>query len=272
VNRDDIRMALFGKPHGVDEPLVTSVQKSTVKIALLKGRDVVVDDTNLVARFAKEWIKLAAECRAEVEWHDEFLDVDVRTCIDRDRAREASVGADVIHRMYQRSFPGGKKPKLPKLEAEETPYVAEPYVADETLPEAILIDLDGTIAKNNGHRGFFEWSKVGADDPIKEVIRIVAWADSAGVQPLFASGREDVCYLETHDWIREHVPIENFPTILHMRAEGDGRKDSIIKLEIFDREFRNNYNVLFCLDDRNQVVEAYRSIGLRVLQVAPGDF
>jgi hypothetical protein len=59
---------------------------------------------------------------------------------------------------------------------------------------------------------------------------------------------------------------------LYMRPEGDMRKDAIVKLEIFDNEIRDNYDVQFALDDRNQVVEAYRSIGLTVLQVADGEF
>lgn len=277
VNRDDIRMSLFGKPYGVDEKLVTDVQQSAVRLALRFGKDVVVDDTNLVARFAKEWLKLAAQERAEVEWHDEFLDVDVQTCMDRDQARDASVTAGVIHRMYQRSFPGGKKPKRPELAVDEV-YVAEPYVADPALPKVFLVDLDGTIAHNDGHRGFFEWDKVGKDKPHQDIIDLGWVLETNDIKPIFVSGREDVCYDQTKAWIQKHWWLDidtdgsDEEIVLFMRKAGDGRKDSVVKLEIFDREIRNNYNVLFCLDDRNQVVEAYRSIGLRVLQVAPGDF
>jgi hypothetical protein len=57
-----------------------------------------------------------------------------------------------------------------------------------------------------------------------------------------------------------------------MRAEGDTRKDSIIKEEIYRAEIENKYNVLFVLDDRNQVVELWRRLGLTCLQVAEGNF
>ena len=50
------------------------------------------------------------------------------------------------------------------------------------------------------------------------------------------------------------------------------RKDAAVKLEIFDREIRNRWNVVAVFDDRQQVVDAWRSIGLAVFQVAPGDF
>lgn len=57
-----------------------------------------------------------------------------------------------------------------------------------------------------------------------------------------------------------------------MRPEGDIRKDSIVKREIFENYIRDYYNIQFVLDDRNQVVEMWRSLGLKCLQVQEGDF
>lgn len=57
-----------------------------------------------------------------------------------------------------------------------------------------------------------------------------------------------------------------------MRPEGDERKDSIVKQEIYEKYIKDRYNVRFVLDDRNQVVDMWREVGLKVLQVAPGDF
>jgi len=57
-----------------------------------------------------------------------------------------------------------------------------------------------------------------------------------------------------------------------MRQAGDKRRDSIVKLELFDRHVRDYYDIAFVLDDRQQVVDAWRVIGLTVFQVAPGDF
>ena len=45
-----------------------------------------------------------------------------------------------------------------------------------------------------------------------------------------------------------------------MRKTGDNRKDSIIKREIFENDIRPYYNIDYVLDDRNQVVEMWRSI------------
>jgi len=38
-----------------------------------------------------------------------------------------------------------------------------------------------------------------------------------------------------------------------MRPQGDMRKDSIVKRELFDAHICDQYNVLFVLDDRDQL-------------------
>ncbi len=57
-----------------------------------------------------------------------------------------------------------------------------------------------------------------------------------------------------------------------MREPHDNRPDWIVKNEIFDKFIRVQWNAKLALDDRNQVVDRYRQMGLTVLQVAPGDF
>lgn len=52
-----------------------------------------------------------------------------------------------------------------------------------------------------------------------------------------------------------------------MRQTGDLKKDGIIKQEIYEQYIKDKYNVKFILDDRNQVVEMFRSLGLTVFQV-----
>jgi hypothetical protein len=56
-----------------------------------------------------------------------------------------------------------------------------------------------------------------------------------------------------------------------MRA-ADMRKDSVVKQELFERFVRDKYNISFILDDRQQVVDMWRGLGLTVFQVAEGDF
>lgn len=57
-----------------------------------------------------------------------------------------------------------------------------------------------------------------------------------------------------------------------MRKDGDFRKDSIVKEEIYREWIEPFHEVLFCIDDRKQVVDMWRSIGLTCLQCAEGNF
>lgn len=139
-----------------------------------------------------------------------------------------------------------------------------------TLPNAIICDIDGTLAHMHG-RGPFEWSGVGediVDETIAQLLRIL----EMDFNPFIAlfSGRDLSCHKETTDWLNgNHIPYSG----LYMRPEGDNRKDSIIKRELFEKHIAGKYNVLFVLDDRNQVVDMWRNeLGLKCLQVAEGDF
>jgi hypothetical protein len=57
-----------------------------------------------------------------------------------------------------------------------------------------------------------------------------------------------------------------------MRPTGDRRKDWVVKSELYRDHNEPRYEVLLVLDDRDQVVRAWRELGLTVFQVAEGDF
>ena len=56
-----------------------------------------------------------------------------------------------------------------------------------------------------------------------------------------------------------------------MRKDGDFRADYIVKQEIYDMHIKGK-NVLFVMDDRQQVVDMWRRNGLKCFQVAEGNF
>lgn len=57
-----------------------------------------------------------------------------------------------------------------------------------------------------------------------------------------------------------------------MRPEGDSRKDSVVKEEMYNEHIKYKYNVKAIYDDRQQVVDMWRDLGLTVFQVDKGDF
>lgn len=136
--------------------------------------------------------------------------------------------------------------------------------------KAIIVDLDGTICLLD-QRTPFEYEKCDTDLPHEPIIDIVKrYRTDPEFSVIFLSGREDSAYEKTKEWITKH--IGNEPEYLFMRKTKDWRKDWIVKKEIFDAKIKPFFDILFVLDDRNQVVEMWRKEGLVCLQVAEGDF
>src|SRR5690606_5780012 len=159
------------------------------------------------------------------------------------------------------------------------------YVPPPNSERVILVDIDGTVAKMNG-RSPYDMTRGSEDSPNCPLIYTVTALRTYSIAPGFASARHEPCPHGTAGWLTgPHEPRRAEPggwrreetetpqITLFMRADGDGRKDSIVKRELFDKHIRHVYDVEFVLDDRQQVVDMWRNdLGLTVFQVAPGDF
>lgn len=270
VNRDDLRRMLHGARLFTQwaEAQVTAAQRAQVEALLRARADVCVDDTNLRAKTVRQWADVAARFGASLEVRD-FTDVPLAECLRRDaeRAPEEQVGEDAIRRMHGRYLAGRSLP----LPVPDVPAGGQGggYDPPTGVPEVVLVDIDGTVAVMNG-RSPYDMTRVGDDTPNHAVITAVRAMHAAGHGVVFCSGRDDSCRLETQAWLDLHIGVPQLG--LFMRAEGDSRKDSIVKREIFDREIRDRYRVVGVFDDRMQVVRMWRSLGLTVFQVADGDF
>lgn len=289
VNRDDIRASLFGGegvlPYG-QEQTVTAAQRAQVEMLLRAGMAVIVDDTNLRAKYVAEWLGLASSVGAD--WHvvDHFLEVPVETCIIRDANREVSgqrfVGAAVIKGMHDRfvaQYKGARPPipapKLPDTTGGHGVPNLVPYPnprEDENgqpLTSAWIFDLDGTLARMTG-RGPYDWPRVGEDELV-EAVASIAYALYATYKDQFIlmSGRDEVCRSETEKWLDANGV--NYDE-LYMRPQGSTERDSIVKYRLFNEHIRDRFHVAGVVDDRDQVVDMWRALGLQCFQAAPGAF
>jgi predicted kinase len=256
VCKDDLRAMLHAdRFHGQHERQVVKARNALVKMFLAQGVSVIVADTNLNPHHERALSEIAKEAGVQFFVKD-FTDVPLHTCIKQDLKRDRSVGEQVIRGMYNQYL--APKPADPP-----------PYVVGR--PNVVLVDIDGTLARMVS-RGPFEWDRVGEDEPISEVIDLVNVLDDSGAEIVFLSGRDGSCYEQTRAWLELHVGKWTRQVHLYMRAPGDMRKDSIVKEEIYRAKIEAFYNVWFVLDDRDQVVEKWRLLGLRCLQVAPGAF
>jgi predicted kinase len=278
VNRDLFRQMLDDGIYvsGVTEGRVIDAEHGAIQRLLKKGVSVIVDDTNLPRRTVRDLARIAAGLSNPgqlVKWSlaDHFLEVPLEVCIERDAKRLHSVGETVIRDMHARYIANGSVNELidpDSLWGGNNPSV-RPYVAPVGGVLAILCDIDGTVAFR-GTRNPFDESRVNEDQPNWPVINLVRMvARDINAQIVFMSGRTEACFQTTHEWLLKYFGPYNS---LHMRPVGDTRKDSIVKAELFDTRVRDTYDVQYVFDDRNQVVEMWRSLGLTVLQVAEGNF
>ncbi len=273
INKDDLRAMLDSSHYSKgNEAYVLQLRNHILLTSLDLGKNVIIDDTNFYPKHEEKIRELVSDYNegiygnpqsVNVQVEVKFFDVSPEECIKRDFARPNSVGAKVIWKMYNEFL----KPETEKIESMKQ---------NKALPRAIICDLDGTLCIHN-NRSPFEYDKCDTDsvnENIRKILELLIYQWNIGgikTDIIFLSGREDSCKEKTIKWLREKAGIDmNYE--LHMRKIGDNRKDCIIKKEIFDTEIKNKYYIDFVLDDRNQVVDMWRKMGLTCLQVADGDF
>ncbi len=262
INRDDLR-EMFDTYHFSrdNEKFVKRVRDVLIREALRDGKHVIVDDTNLSMKNVNRITQLAEEHRKKtgepIEVSVKEFEVSLAEALERDAKREKRVGDRVIRKMH-RQFYGDGNSRDPQYNPQ-----------DESLPPAIMCDLDGTLAILNG-RSPYDGSMCENDILNQPVYDILKNYHNLGNKVLLLSGRMDSSQPQTERWLAKHnVPYD----MLIMRKHTDTRKDSIIKKEIFDEHIKDKYFVRFVLDDRNQVVDMWRQdLGLPCLQVYYGDF
>ena len=272
LNRDEIRRMLHADigrtTNGLQENLITKIQQDTARQALRAGVDVIVDDTNLRGRTATDWATLASVVGADFSVVD-LTHITEEQSLRRNRQRpyEQQVPDDVITTMNQK-FLNGRTLPTPEPRATAASEWT-PYEPDTNLASAYLVDIDGTVAIK-GDRDIYDGTKAHLDTVNVNVADIIWNLSDLGHRIIYMSGRSDEHREVTHRWlVANHLPPVE---ALYMRSAGDHRKDSVVKHELFNKHVRHDYNVRGAFDDRNQVVEMWRAIGLTVFQVADGNF
>lgn len=261
VNKDDIRKDLTSRgwewSHEREKTDVLPRRDEEIRWALMVGYNVISDDTNFgshVTALSMLVERLPIDVTVEVRCIDTPLDECLRRNATRPEAER--VPAHVIRTMAAKY-------------CTPTPV---PVVIDPALPWVVLCDLDGTLALTGGRRSPYDQEHCDEDDinePVAWLVQILQGLEWDYTPVWFISGREDKYRKQTHAFLnRAGLRVDE----LFMRPTGDTRKDYLIKGELYDTHIRGKANVRFVLDDRDQVVAYWRSIGLTCLQVAPGAF
>lgn len=254
VNKDDLRAMIdSSKWSKENEKNIIEARDLLVIQYLDSGFNVVVDDTNFADIHAETLAEIADNCDNDVTFEVMFIDTPLIECIRRDALRgDKSVGDKVIMGMYTRYV---------------EPMIEKPEYKSE-LSDAYIVDIDGTLAHMT-NRSPYDYTKVSDDSLDENVASIVRLLHDSGKKIIIVSGRSNVCGQDTIDWLKKNT-IDYYE--LHMRKEGDSRRDTEVKAEIYTNHIEGKYNVLGVFDDRDQVVAMWRGLGLKVYQVGYGSF
>ena len=151
------------------------------------------------------------------------------------------------------------------------------------MKNTIIFDLDGTLAdvsvrkklatKPNGKMNwdiFFDPDNIKLDVPNDPVVKMAQLFAEDGFTIIIFSGRSDRTKHTTRSWlVRNRVPFHKL--VLRPHKTMNFVPDEILKKDMLDKHVDID-NVFLVVDDRNKVVDMWRSLGLTVFQVAEGDF
>lgn len=147
----------------------------------------------------------------------------------------------------------------------------------------IIFDIDGTLSDCT-HRAPLAQSKLWdefyercTEDPVivKVADLMMHMACSSLCSIMLLTGRPEKLRHKTVKWLTE-AKLEGLYDELIMRPDQNYEIDAKLKIKLLEERFGGKDNVLervwFAVDDRDQVVEAFRNYGITTFQCAAGGF
>ena len=148
--------------------------------------------------------------------------------------------------------------------------------------EVVIFDIDGTLANCDHRRGWVDgtngeknwdefFKRMSDDDPITPTFDFLLMLLRLNISFIFVTGRPEKYREQTFKWLGKYCPYI-LGRLLLMRKNDDFRSDTEVKKEIYEKCIKPHFKVKLVLDDRDSVVEMWRSLGLTCWQVAKGNF
>jgi hypothetical protein len=147
----------------------------------------------------------------------------------------------------------------------------------------IIFDVDGTLLNiehrvplirpvNGGKKDWTAFRHAAIHDvPHPEIMEIAIALHMACHRLIVCTGRmEKERGVTIASLGGAGFPLYSAP--IYMRANDDVRPDHVIKLELLAKIREDGFSPALVFDDRQQVVDMWRAQGLRVCQVAEGNF
>ena len=266
INRDTFRHQFFFSKYvtAKQEELISQLQKEAVKISLLNGYNVIIDDMqNLDVTRQSQWNKWVFKLNPAFKFKVTIMNTSLDECIKRDSLRSE------IERIGK---PGVMNTAL---KFGLIPWKTAPWKPFQKLP-AVIFDLDGVIA-NADHRLHYiqkepvNWekfhSKCGEDQPNDHIIKwINAVYKAKDNNVIILTGRPvDKCWEQTIEWLKYYGVNYDF---IFMRPLNNYEQDFIVKEKVLGY-IQRDIPVEFAVEDRQQVIDyCWRKNKIKVYPVA----
>lgn len=281
INNDDLSGMLFGPGFikGVNDNLRT-LRLELVNKLILMGKNIVIDNTNLCPDREIEIQDIVRHHNHSINGGDlyevvikDFTNVPVAECIRRNRLRSNSVPDKVIYEMYH-AYLAAK---------------TEAAMQNNKLPKAIIVDIDGTVARNVS-RNIYDTSRYYEDAPILEVLTVIRALEAQGSKIIFLTGRDEAGRNTTIKWLKEKAGFTNYTEVPLLNLEVSPNSFSLImrpdagelnkapdfeyKETMFNNLIKDHFFITAWFEDRIRNIEMARTkLGLvPVFQVGEGNF
>lgn len=255
--------------------------------ALLKFQPIIVDRMNFNKEQRNRYLSVAKAYEYETEiivLHVPFEECLVRCTLrkDHETIKDEATAKKALNMFFS---------KYERVEDSESDKVTRRYPEGKKEP-AVIVDLDGTLCnidhrlhhvRTEGKKNWKTFSEgLSQDTPNAWCADLVSLIHNSRNTLVYCSGRSEEYRDKTIAWLKQHnlywqcvennnvgIPIAEH---LYMRPNGDYRTDWIIKETILDFELLTKFDIVFAIDDRQQVVDLWRRRGITALQCSPGDF
>lgn len=271
IERDKIRNLLFGyndfdlntyysrEDKNKLEKEITSCEKTLTYDALERGKTVILANTHINIehlRGMKYW---------NVPVELKFFELGYKDSLIINSQRTRGVGKNKLRSQVDRL-----RNLKDRLEKDPIDFNIK-YINNSGKKKCYVFDIDGCLADKTTDRMYYDWSRVGEDSPIKEMVNMLETLSNESDCDIFiCSGREDVCIKETVEWFNRNTKgAEKFSFML--RPEGDMRPDWVVKGEMVEEIVKTN-TISVWFDDRLSVTRHLRALGIRVLNVMYNNF
>lgn len=136
----------------------------------------------------------------------------------------------------------------------------------------VLVDIDHTISNSfwrdgmiGGEGGWDAYHAASKDDkPIYEIVRLVWGLKSSGFIIYGLTARPEKWRKLTMEWlVRNNIQLDD----ILMRPDTAYHPAPEIKLKLVQERFENIDEIAMVLDDRDDVVAAFKALGVTAIQV-----